>query len=115
MNAKLAAQALRLLADAVEAEGAPVVPAPTTEAPPCAWVAIKQCGLPVTSARRAVRDGEISASRVGRDVYVLRADVERFVEARRIDRGEVDLTGDDRDEVTRALRVQRLQLVGGRR
>jgi excisionase family DNA binding protein len=107
VNVKAVAEVLRMLADAVEAPGE-TSPAPTVEAPACAWVPILKCGLPTRTARRLVRERAITASRVGRDVYVKREDVNAWIESQRIDR-----PGDgEADEVDRALRAKRLRLVG---
>ena len=111
MNVQRVAEALRLLAAAVEAEGALLAPAPAVEGP-CAWVPIRKCGLPERTARRLVKARVIAGSRIGRDVFVLRADVDRYCESQRI-----DAQGDegDGDEVSRAIARKNLRLVGGRR
>jgi hypothetical protein len=74
------------------------------------WVAIKACGLPEATARRLVKARVIAGSRVGRDIYVLRADVDRYFESQRIG------ADDEGDEVSRAIARRNLRLVtrGGR-
>jgi len=107
VNPKAIAEALRALAAAVEAPE-PVAPAPTVEASALDWRPIKACGLPLRTARLAVREREIGASRVGRDLYVDMRDVRAFVERRRVDRDP-----GFRDELDVALDKERtLRLVG---
>jgi excisionase family DNA binding protein len=107
---------IRMLADVIEREQAKRTAAPVSaEAPPLAWVPLMQSGLPEKTARRAVRDGEIAASRVGRDVYVLRADVERFIAARQIVQRDTKPENDQGSVVDQAIARRRLRLAGGRR
>jgi hypothetical protein len=111
VNAAKVAEALRALADAVEAPGdAP--PAQIVEAPALDWRPIKTCGLPERTVRLAVRQKEIGAARIGRDLFVDMRDVREFVERRRVDR---DANPEDGDEVDRALQAKRLRIVGGPR
>lgn len=113
MNAKAVADALRALAAAFEAPGAPQSqPVVSVEAPALDWRPIKACGLPQRTVRLAVRQKEIGAAHVGRDLFVCMADVRAFVERRRIDAQADDGEG---DEVSRAIAAKRLRLVGGRR
>jgi len=113
VNAARLAEALRALADAVEAPSEPASPpVVSVEAPALDWRPIKACGLPQRTVRLAVRMKEIGAARVGRDLFVCMADVRAFVERRRIDAQADDGEG---DEVSRAIAAKRLRLVGGRR
>jgi len=108
-----AAEALAAVASALAEEPSPP-PSAMPDAPPCPWVPIMKCGLPEATARKAVRSGELKASRIGRDLYVSRSDVERFIEARRIDQGAKPANVEG-DEVDQALARRRLRAVGGGR
>jgi excisionase family DNA binding protein len=103
------AEAFRVIAAAIEAPAEPAAPALPAEASALGWVPIRSCGLPERTVRRAVREREIGASRIGRDVFVDMRDVRAYVERRRL-----DAPRPDEDEVDRAMRAKRLRVVGGR-
>jgi excisionase family DNA binding protein len=109
MNESKVAEVLCLLAAAIKAPAEPAAPALPAEAPALDWCPIRSCGLPERTVRRAVREREIGASRVGRDLYICMADVRAYVERRRL-----DAPRPDEDEVDRAMRAKRLRVVGGR-
>ena len=75
---------------------------PTAVAPAGApdWLPLKSCGLRPTTARRLLKAGVIEAARVGREVLVSRASVEKYIASRRVGRR-------DGDEMDRRLRVVR--------
>lgn len=71
IRAEAEARALALEALALELErGAAVGPA---------WLRLGDVPLPRTSVRKAIGAGEIRASKVGRELYVSREDVDRFL------------------------------------
>jgi excisionase family DNA binding protein len=111
MNETKVAEALCLLAAAIKAPMEPAAPTLPAEASALDWCPIKKCGLPARTVRRAVREREIGASRVGRDLYICMADVRAYVERRRL-----DAPRPDEDEVSRAIARRNLRLVtrGGR-
>jgi len=75
------------------------------------WVPVKKCGISETTARAAVKSGEIASSRVGRDLLVKIDDVRAYIEARRIDRDRG--ASADGSTVDRAIEARRLRLLGG--
>ena len=91
---------LEMIADAI-AERVAAKVGQSHEAHKPGWVPIATCGLRPTTARRLVKVGVIGASRVGRELLISTADVDAFVESRRI--GQVT----DGDELERRLRVVR--------
>lgn len=83
------------------------------------WIPARDCILPRTTLRRAVREGAIDSRRVGREVWVRAADVAAFVEAQREasrhTRRDSPAQGLP-EPVARALAAGRLRaLKGGRR
>ena len=45
------------------------------------WISARECALPVATRRRAVKAGEIEARRVGRELWLRRSDVDRWIES----------------------------------
>lgn len=79
----LRAQAAAILAeaDAIELEAKALV-VETSLAPE--WMTYAATGLPGATVRRAVREGRIRASKIGRQHLVSAADVARYIEANSI-------------------------------
>lgn len=71
------------------------------QAPPGVWPAV----------RRAIREGELSGSRVGRQLLVRRADLDAWIEGQRPAVKPAGLA----DPVEQAIAAGRLRRVGGRR
>lgn len=55
-------------------------PLPTSHGVPD-WLPARTCGLRPTTVRRLIKSGAVRAGRVGRETWVLRADVTRFIES----------------------------------
>lgn len=68
---------------------------------PSEWVAIKACGLPPTTRKRLTKSGQLPTAKIGRQLHVRRADVEKYFASRVI---ATVADGEQDDEFTRALR-----------
>src|SRR5690606_24261037 len=79
-------------------------------------LALRDCGPPVRTLRAAIKAGELSACRVGREYRVRRADLEAWLEARRVEpRAAVEPTESPADRaLARAISAGGLRVVKGR-
>lgn len=84
------------------------------------WIAIRACGLPYSTIRRAIRAGEIEARRFGRELRVQRSSVDAWI-SKQPSRGHQRTTvtanaPEVDDEIAALLERGRLRSVkGGRR
>lgn len=90
-----------------------------TARPPGETLALRECGPPVRTLRAAIASGELAAVKVGREYRVRRADLDGWLESRRVEPGERQpkarkLSAAER-AIARARRDGSIRLVGGTR
>ncbi len=76
---------------------------------------LRACGVSVRSLRAAIADGDLPACKVGREYRVRRADLDHWLEARKVEaRPAAEPKGSPADRaVARAMGAGSLRLVGG--
>lgn len=75
-------------------------------------LALDQCGAPVRTLRSEIRAGRLAAKRIGRSYYVERADLNRWLEARRFDPAKRPQPKAERAKTAAERALERAQRAG---